>query len=575
MAELQVLNGPLQWKTFKVSGPRFLVGRKDTCDLILKDGWVSREHSVLIETGGSEFAVQDLDSENGIYVNGERVKDSRLAHTDVLRIGRTEMRFFNPVGEEEDRPRAVVTDDPEPESFQDPADADSDGFDTTVQDPGRLRGRPRSDYRERLRKLEKFLLVKEEENSRLAGENAVLKRALAQGGLIDRSTGLVDMERLATSGPRMMAPTAIPQLISNHLAQMMFPTPDGGVLDPAADFGKADLAIGVYRLGIVGAGAAGSRLAGAFYRAGWRQVAAVGTDEDALESSGLLGEMVAVLPRLDDQAGLRDVARVLDEHRDSVETVLGSALGHDRTLHLVTTGLGGRTGVGAVPPLLERLQAVRMAAQPGSSPVPVGLLLSVDPSRVVDENRVTAARAGVETLRRLHDGGKLRPFLVYEKNRLEFGSGETDQELTNATLAGAVDALVRLPLLEPVAGDLDGPTLQTAFGVEGMSSLGLAGVMQTDEESLDALVRHALGDGWLWGGMPPSRGRLAVIAIMIGSEALAGDPNVVERSVSAVETARGILPQATLSMGIYGDNGPGVRAVAWVGGLPFPEDLVP
>ena len=65
MAELRVLNGPNQWKTYKVTGPRFLMGRRDTCHLIIKDGWVSREHTVIIESSSGEFIVQDLQSENG------------------------------------------------------------------------------------------------------------------------------------------------------------------------------------------------------------------------------------------------------------------------------------------------------------------------------------------------------------------------------------------------------------------------------------------------------------------------------------------------------------------------------
>ena len=205
MAELQVLNGPLQWKTCKLSGPRFLVGRSDTCHLLLTDGWVSREHAVIIECAPGEFMVQDLDSENGIYVNGERVRDSKLTHSDVLRIGRTEMRLFNPA---EDESGLDLGDLGRRSTVQAPSasvQGDSSDLDMTIHESGRVGG-SQVDQRNRLRRLERLLNEKEEDNSRLAAENAVLKRALASEGLIDPQTGHVDLRRLTTASPREPLP---------------------------------------------------------------------------------------------------------------------------------------------------------------------------------------------------------------------------------------------------------------------------------------------------------------------------------------------------------------------------------
>ena len=104
MPELQVLSGSLQWKTIPIAGARFLIGRKDSCHLILKDGWVSREHTLIMEPKPGEFRVQDLDSENGTFLNGERIRDTAMRHGDVLRVGRTEMRFIQHAGTAAPRP---------------------------------------------------------------------------------------------------------------------------------------------------------------------------------------------------------------------------------------------------------------------------------------------------------------------------------------------------------------------------------------------------------------------------------------------------------------------------------------
>jgi len=49
----------------------------------------------------------------------------------------------------------------------------------------------------------------------------------------------------------------------------------------------------------------------------------------------------------------------------------------------------------------------------------------------------------------------------------------------------------------------------------------------------------------------------------------------VSRLESAVDGVAVLLPQASITTGIYEDGGRGIRIVVWVGGLPFPENLVP
>ena len=52
---------------------------------------------------------------------------------------------------------------------------------------------PRIDLRERVRRLESRLHQLEEDNAAFAAENAVLKRNFARMGLLDRTTGQVDV----------------------------------------------------------------------------------------------------------------------------------------------------------------------------------------------------------------------------------------------------------------------------------------------------------------------------------------------------------------------------------------------
>jgi hypothetical protein len=73
------------------------VGRGYHNDIILSDPHVSAQH-VRIEFDGEGWSIKDLGSENGLTINEKSYKDSiaRLQSGDTVRIGRTEIRAFDP-----------------------------------------------------------------------------------------------------------------------------------------------------------------------------------------------------------------------------------------------------------------------------------------------------------------------------------------------------------------------------------------------------------------------------------------------------------------------------------------------
>jgi pSer/pThr/pTyr-binding forkhead associated (FHA) protein len=60
-------------RTVEIVGPRFLIGRDDSCDLVLDDPKVSRHHAEIIQSTGPFRRLHDLGSANGSLVNGQRV----------------------------------------------------------------------------------------------------------------------------------------------------------------------------------------------------------------------------------------------------------------------------------------------------------------------------------------------------------------------------------------------------------------------------------------------------------------------------------------------------------------------
>src|SRR5579864_9159780 len=78
--------GQLSGRTVAVTGP-LKIGRAPENDLQLSVDGVSRQHALLTPEGDG-FWIEDLNSANGTFLNGVRVTKERLAHLDVITLGR-------------------------------------------------------------------------------------------------------------------------------------------------------------------------------------------------------------------------------------------------------------------------------------------------------------------------------------------------------------------------------------------------------------------------------------------------------------------------------------------------------
>ena len=71
------------------------VGRSRECDVVVGEETVSRFHAELRHRDGAEWVVRDLDSTNGTWLNGARVREAPVGRGDVLWLGglRLELRL--------------------------------------------------------------------------------------------------------------------------------------------------------------------------------------------------------------------------------------------------------------------------------------------------------------------------------------------------------------------------------------------------------------------------------------------------------------------------------------------------
>src|SRR2546428_377206 len=68
------------------------VGRSRDCDIVLDDSGVSRRHAE-IRPGAQGWTITDLDSTNGVLLNGSSVRAAELHPGDRIELGSTEIVF--------------------------------------------------------------------------------------------------------------------------------------------------------------------------------------------------------------------------------------------------------------------------------------------------------------------------------------------------------------------------------------------------------------------------------------------------------------------------------------------------
>jgi hypothetical protein len=84
---LLVRSGPNTGKVYPLEGPEIIIGREASNGVAINDAEVSRKHAKLV-LQGSTYAIQDLGSTNGTFINGQRVAGSQVLNPgDTVSFG--------------------------------------------------------------------------------------------------------------------------------------------------------------------------------------------------------------------------------------------------------------------------------------------------------------------------------------------------------------------------------------------------------------------------------------------------------------------------------------------------------
>ena len=93
MAKLIITHQGTVIKEYQLSKEKTTVGRKPQNDIILDDPTVSGVHAAFLYMQNTY--IEDLNSTNGVTLNGKKVSKRQLAHGDVIQIGQHEFKFID------------------------------------------------------------------------------------------------------------------------------------------------------------------------------------------------------------------------------------------------------------------------------------------------------------------------------------------------------------------------------------------------------------------------------------------------------------------------------------------------
>ncbi len=93
MAILTLLFGREVLETYEICKEKLIIGRAEDCDIEIDNLAVSRHHAIIEKQDGI-FTINDLDSNNGTFVNGQRIQESApLTFGDEIGIGKHVLVF--------------------------------------------------------------------------------------------------------------------------------------------------------------------------------------------------------------------------------------------------------------------------------------------------------------------------------------------------------------------------------------------------------------------------------------------------------------------------------------------------
>jgi diguanylate cyclase (GGDEF)-like protein len=88
-----ILAGSNLGRMFRIEGDEVVLGRSTTATVRLEDDGISRSHAKVVMKG-EDLWIEDLGSQNGTFINGQRITSQALKDGDKIQVGATTILKF-------------------------------------------------------------------------------------------------------------------------------------------------------------------------------------------------------------------------------------------------------------------------------------------------------------------------------------------------------------------------------------------------------------------------------------------------------------------------------------------------
>lgn len=92
MAKLTISKGGMQIETVEITKERTSIGRRPENDVVMDHPAISGHHAAIVTIVQDAF-LEDLNSTNGTWVNGQSIKKHFLQNGDVIELGKFQLEF--------------------------------------------------------------------------------------------------------------------------------------------------------------------------------------------------------------------------------------------------------------------------------------------------------------------------------------------------------------------------------------------------------------------------------------------------------------------------------------------------
>jgi len=349
------------------------------------------------------------------------------------------------------------------------------------------------------------------------------------------------------------------------------------VVDPHEDTFQSAV-----RIGFVGIGQAGGRLAETAWRLGWRRVCAINTAPGDLEQLKALPAERKLLAGDTGGAGKNpDVGLdLIHEARDAIFDLLHTSLGANVEVVLCASGSGGGSGSGAMIEKEGRqniFDTVKRYTETLERPDPayprIGAIVTI-PQTTEQPGVCRNAHRVLTTLFDKVDRGELTPLIVVDNNRIPkiWPNLSLTMKWEKPNLA-VLSMLQAFTVLAATPADMafDRRDLGTVLG-SGTVMFGAMDVKDPSATKLSEAIRKNMERGMLAEGFDLSKAKLGA-ALAVGSADVLSKVKAqdVEYGIAALAEMMG-RKGVTIHRGVYTGAAfsAALRVYALIGGLPTP-----